>query len=433
MRIGRTLPPAAASIGIAEIVSGICGILNGQRELERFRSELKQHFGVRHCFLVSSGKAAFALILLALKELFPDRDEVLIPAFTCYSVPSSIVRANLRIRLCDQSPDCLDFDLAKMSVILSGAPAGRPDADTGGDAADSQVAIGEFAGNSRGLTEKILTVVPTHLFGIPADVARLRKMIRDPQVTIVEDAAQAMGEISEGRKLGTLGDVGFFSLGRGKAFSVVEGGVIVTDRDDIAEVLYRLIGRLPCYGMLPLLSVIVKAVALMMFIQPGFFWLPRGLPFLKLGETLFEPDFPMLRMSSFQAGLARNWREKLEVLRDVRKKKVNRWIEVLEMGRIHGSHFADALSLALPRFPLRIRDGSKREILLRESARMGMGIMPVYPTSIDAIPDLKGKIGGGGFPVGERCATELVTLPTHRYISEGDITEISRLISRVLG
>src|SRR5258706_13212711 len=108
MRIGRTLPPAATPIDIRAVVSGICGIFRGRQGLDRFELELKEHFEGEHCFLVSSGKAAFTLILLALQELFPDRDEVLLPAFTCYSVPSSAVRAGVKIRLCDQRPDSLD-------------------------------------------------------------------------------------------------------------------------------------------------------------------------------------------------------------------------------------------------------------------------------------------------------------------------------------
>jgi len=403
MRIGRTLPPAATPIGIRDIISGVCGIFTGQQELDRFQLELKEHFGVKHCFLVCSGKAAFTLILLALKELSPDRDEVLIPAFTCYSVPSSVVRAGLRIRLCDLHPDCLDFDFAQLSAMP----------------VDS--------------IKKVLAVVPTHLFGFPADVARLRKLIPNPGVTIVEDAAQAMGETSEERKVGTLGDVSFFSLGRGKAFSVVEGGVILTNRDDFAEGLNGFIGRLPRYGLLPLLNVIFKAAALMVLIHPRFFWVPRSMPFLKLGETLFEPHFPILKMSSFQAGLARHWRERLAILRDVRKKKVNRWIAVLEASGIHGSHFLGGQFLGLLRFPLRISDRKKRETLLRESDGGGLGIMPVYPTSINAIPELKGKFGGGAFPVAESCARELVTLPTHGYLTDDDVSKLSGLISRVLG
>src|SRR6267143_1066342 len=433
MRIGRTLPPAATPIGVREIVSGFCGIFRGRKELDRFRSELKEHFGVKHCFLVSSGKAAFTLILLALKELFPDRDEVLIPAFTCYSVPSSVVRAGLRIRLCDLRPDSLDFDFAQLSAMLSEAPPPQTEARPAGGASESSVDTRDAAGSSRDSTKRVLAVVPTHLFGYPADVARLRKLNRDPGVTIVEDAAQAMGETREERKVGTLGDVSFFSLGRGKAFSVVEGGVVLTNRDDFAEGLNRLVTHLPSYGMLPLLNVIFKAAALIVLLNPRLFWVPRSMPFLKLGETIFEPHFPILRMSSFQAGLARNWRERLEKLRDVRKKKVNRWITILEASRTHGSNFLRNRSLGLLRFPLRVSDKKKRESLLRESARLGLGITHVYPTSINAIPELRGKVEGGAFPVAEGCARELVTLPTHAYLTEDDVAELSKLILRVLG
>jgi len=421
MRIGRTLPPAAAPIGVGDIVSGVRGIFRGRKELDRFRTELKEHFGVKHCFLVSSGKAAFTLILLTLKELFPDRDEVLIPAFTCYSVPSSVVRAGLRIRLCDLRPDSFDFDFEQLSTMLSAESPPRASARSR-DAADRS-----------GPSNKILAVVPTHLFGYPADVARLQKLIRDPGVIVVEDAAQAMGETKEERKLGTLGDVSFFSLGRGKALSVVEGGVILTNREDIAEGLDRLVGRLPHYGVPPLLNLIFKAVALMLLVHPRLFWVPRSLPFLKLGETPFETHFPILGMSSFQAGLARHWRGKLHRLRDVRKKSVNRWIAILEASGNRGSRFLRDRSLGLLRFPLGARDDKKRAALLRESTRMGLGIMPTYPTSINAIPELSGKLVGGAFPVAESYARELVTLPTHGYLTEDDVTELSRLVLRVLG
>ena len=170
-------------------------MLEGQPALHRFEAELKSHFRARHCFLVGSGKAALTLILRALRDLSPSRDEVIIPAFTCYSVPSSVLRAGLKIGLCDLARDSLELDPAGFSAALS---------------------------------ERALAVVPTHLYGIASDVSRIRQLIGTRGVAIVEDAAQAMDESLDGRKLGTLGDAGFFSLGRGKAFSTVEGGVILT-------------------------------------------------------------------------------------------------------------------------------------------------------------------------------------------------------------
>jgi len=403
-------------------------MFRGQLELDRFELELKEYFEVEHCFLVSSGKAAFTLILLALHELFPDRDEVLIPAFTCYSVPSSVVRAGLRIRLCDQRPDSFDFDFAKLSAMLFEGRNPQADPRPPGGASESPVDARDATGSSGDSIKRILAVVPTHLFGYPADVARLRKLIRDPGVTTVEDAAQAMGETIEERKVGSLGDVSFFSLARGKAFSVVEGGVILTNRDDLAEALNHFVGRLPRYGLLAKLKLIFKATALILLIHPRLFWLPRSMPFLRLGETLFETDFPILKMSSFQAGLARNWREKLDNLREIRKDKVNRWLAMLETGRNHLSSFLGGQSLGLLRFPLRVTDEKKRETLLQDSSRMGLGIMPVYPTSINAIPELRGKIEAGEFPVAESFAGQLVTLPTHGYVTQKDVTAIGRLL-----
>ncbi|MGI0034442.1 MAG: DegT/DnrJ/EryC1/StrS family aminotransferase [Nitrososphaera sp.] len=432
MRIGRTLPPAAAPIGIREMVSGFRGIVRGQEELDRFRAELKDLFGVRHCFLVSSGKVAFTLILLALKDLFPGRDTVLIPAFTCYSVPSSIVRAALKIRLCDLHPNTLDFDFAQLSALLS-----KPSPTLGADTSCyPAIKVSQCETSStfdtRNSATRLLAVVPTHLFGIPADVPRLRRLAHDPDVTVVEDAAQAMGEAWDGRKLGTLGDVSFFSLGRGKAFSTVEGGVILTDRDDIAEKLERHVADLLCYSLGELLNLVLKAVVLTLFLRPLLFWIPRSMPFLKMGETLFEPHFPMRKMSSFQAGLTRNWRARLQKFLERRKKNVDRWIVVLRTQGFHGLGFQNCPELGLIRFPIRLTKLETRRFLLKESEKKGLGIMPVYPNTIAGIQGLKGFVGAQAFPVAETCARGLVTLPTHNYLTQRDITEISRLLSNAL-
>lgn len=408
-------------------------MFRGRRELDRFESELKEYFGVKHCFLVSSGKAAFVLILLALKELFPDRDEVLIPALNCYSVPSAIRRAGLRTKLCDLGPDGLDFDFKKLTDTfredaLPNALENDPDGSGGAPITDVSVE-GNYSGVS---PEKLLAIVPTHLFGYPANVSGLRKLIRDPDITIVEDAAQAMGESVNERKLGTFGDVGFFSLARGKAFTVVEGGVIVTNREDVAEVLNSIFGRLPCYGLLQKLKLVLQAVALMMLVHPRLFWIPRSIPFLKLGETLFETDFPVRKMSSFQAGLSRNWREKLANLRKCRQRKTDRWVAAITASESDALSCFKSESLGPLRFPLRVSNEKKRSSMLNESAQEGLGIMPVYPTSIDFIPQLRGEVSKGAYPVAESFARQLVTLPTHEYVADGDVTRISRLISRAL-
>jgi len=433
MRIGRSLPPAAAPIGPREFFSGICGLFQGGKALDRFRLELKEYFAVKHCFVVSSGKAAFTLILLALEELFPGRDEVIIPAFTCYSVPSSVVRAGLRIRLCDLHHDSLDLDFAQLSAMLSAAKRPkRADARLPGGLTHLQGESWNGACSSRDSIGRVLAVVPTHLYGYPSDVLKVRELIQDGAVTIIEDAAQAMGETWEGRKLGTRGDVGFLSLGRGKALSTVEGGVILTNRDDIADVLRRRVDGLPGYGIWGLLKLNLKALGLMIFLHPRLFWIPRSLPFLRLGETLFERDFPILRMSPFQAGLAENWRERLEHMRDARNANVKQWRRILEEIGGRASWLPHSRSLGLLRYPIRVGDPTCRASLLKESGARGAGVVPVYPQSINSLPELKGEIPAQACPVAEHYARELVTLPTHDYLEGKDVAIVRRLLSNAL-
>lgn len=404
MRIGRTLPPAATPIRPVDLWSGLLGMLAGERELERFRTELRGYFDAKHVFLVSSGKAALALILEALREIAPERNEVLIPAFTCFSVPSSIVRTGLRPRLCDLQPDGFDFDFAELRTLL---------------------------GTER--AKRTLALVPTHLFGFAADVDTAMHMVRGTGIAVVEDAAQAMGEAREGRRLGSLADAGFFSLARGKALSTVEGGIILTNRDDLAATLARLVRRLPRYGLLQQIGLMAKAAALMTLIHPWLFWLPRSLPFLRLGETLYEPQFPMRAMCALQAGLARNWQSRLTGLRADRREKAQRWAGVLERLGVPMTRFQRGTRPALLRFPLRIADAAARDRLLREAARRGLGVMPAYPASIDAIPALRGTLEPREFPVAGRCARELVTLPTHQLVANGDFIALEALLAHKLG
>jgi len=300
MRIGRTLPPAASPIYLRDIINGIKGVFRGKEELERFKSEIKEYFGMKHCFLFSSGKAALTLILKALHKIYPGRDEVLIPAFSCYSVPSAIVRAGLKVRLCDIHPDTLDFDFEQLAMSLQRSADG------------------------------LLAIIPTHLFGFPADVARIRNLIDDLKITIVEDAAQAMGAEWNGKKLGTLGDVNFFSLGRGKALSAVEGGIILTDRDDIAEKIRSQLALIPDYSIFALMRLFFMTISLTLFLHPRLFWLPKSFPFLKLGETIYDPNFNIRKMSAFQAGLANSWQEKVKKFKKIRSTNSRHLVSCLQ-------------------------------------------------------------------------------------------------------
>lgn len=396
MRIGRTLPPAASPIPLLDILRALPACFRSGALDDHFAQEIMREYGSKHCFLLSSGKAALTLSLLALKKIYPGRDEVVIPAYTCYSVPAAVKRAGLKIRLCDLAPFSLDFDKEQLKSIIE---------------TDKQ-------------EKKILCVLATHLFGCPADFAGIQTIV-GPEIPIIEDAAQAMGETLNNKKLGTLGDVGFFSLGRGKALSTMEGGIIITDRDDIANIIKALIVPLTGCSVLDNFNLAVKTVMATILVYPSLFWLPKALPFLKLGETLYEPDFVQRKFSYFQVKLARNWQNRLERHRRARQKNIGYWQAELPSSFSHINPKGD---ISLIRLPILAQTREQRDNIIKKSEQQGLGIMLAYPTPINEITQIAEEFTEQNYPNAKRLAECLLTLPVNEYVLGRDNKLILSLV-----
>jgi len=396
MRLGRTLPPAAAPIYFSNILSGIRAGFRGEAVVQGFIEELKEFFQMEHCLLVSSGKAALLLILEALKELHPERDEVLIPALNCFSVPSAIVRAGLKVTLCDMDRETLDFDYEHLRCKL-GSP-------------------------------RLLCVIPTHLFGRPADISRLKSMLADPTVTVIEDAAQAFGGAVAGKKLGTLGDVSLFSLGRGKALSTVEGGIVLTNQDALARCMEKIHARLPLCSRLRTFKLVCYALALAILQHPLLYWLPNSLPFLKLGQTVYDPMFKPQRFSAFQAGLASGWQRKIAFFKEIRLRNVS--VLTATLGKLGQLQYGRCQGEALPliRLPWQVESAYLRTQILARGRECGLGIVAIFPSTIAQIPRLKKDCSPETYPVAESLARTLVSLPVHPFANRKDTNRIERFL-----
>ena len=225
---------------------------------------LKKVIGNAFSLYLSSGRAALWLILKTLSEFNPKKRKVIIPAYTCPAVASAVLKAGLQPVLCDVNLD-----------------------DFGYSADDLE----------RTFDEGVLAVIVVHLFGLPANIDQITPICRQHDVYLIEDAAQAFGNELPltGTKLGTIGDAGFFSFGRGKPLSAIHGGLVVTISEKIykkALVVYEKlyspsssenIKYFPYAGFYDLLS------------SPYLYWMPQKIPSMHLGETIFEPDFPLTK------------------------------------------------------------------------------------------------------------------------------------------
>jgi dTDP-4-amino-4,6-dideoxygalactose transaminase len=168
-------------------------------------AEFEQAFGEltgsKHALAVANGTAALHLALLAVD--CAAGDEVLVPSLNFVAAANTIVHTGA----------------TPVFVDVVG------DHDLNMDPADVEAAI----------TPKTKAIVVLHYGGYASDMDALGRIAGDSGVTLVEDAAHAPGGSWNGRKCGTFGAVGCFSFFSNKNLPVGEGGMIVTDDDDLQE------------------------------------------------------------------------------------------------------------------------------------------------------------------------------------------------------
>jgi dTDP-4-amino-4,6-dideoxygalactose transaminase len=379
-------------VSARDLLRGVSGLFSAV-DPGKVENGIRGYFRSEFVFLVSSGKTALVLILRGLSSI-RGRKKVVIPAYTCYSVPSAIVKSGLEITLCDVDPDTLDFDYPQLKRLAD---------------------------------DKTLCIVSTHLFGIPSDLDRTRRICEEKGIFLVEDAAQAMGVEHAGRKLGTIGDVGFFSLGRGKNITCGSGGIIVTGSEEIAKALRGPFNQLKTESIQKSARTLLDVSLMKVFMNPCLYWFPDGLPFLKIGETRFNSNFPMLRMNRVKYKLLHNWKQKLDAFNKIRIDVSEEYKNDLNLNREIRLY-----SNIIPylRFPVYLRSEEMKVKICGEYRHLGISSM--YPDSINSINELKEEISDFMSPASNMIAKKLVTLPTHGFVDGIARKEICSVIRNVI-
>lgn len=352
---------------------------------------------MQNLFFVSSGRAAFTVLLKVLQQC-SDRREVVIPAYTCFSVPSAVARAGLVIRLCDVDPKTLDLDLNAL---------GRID------------------------LAKALCIVPSGLYGMPGDLVGLEVVARAFGTFLVDDAAQCLGATQEERSCGTFGDAGFYSLGRGKGITTMGGGILVTHREDLARRIEREARNLRRASAREICAALGSSLVYSGMLRPSRYWILDRVPFLGLGLSRFEPDFPVAQLSAYQRRLATELFPLLDSYNRIRRDHAAQLRAGIE--GVEGIEVPRPIEGASPvylRFPILARDEAHRLHLLRRLTEAGISASTSYPTSLEDIPGITPYLAADQEPCpGARAiATRILTLPTHPWVTSGDIKQMVTII-----
>jgi perosamine synthetase len=181
---------AEEAAAVAEVLE--TGMLTMGSKVAELEAELAHACAVEHAIAVSSGTAALHLAVLAL-GIGPG-DEVIVPAYTFPATANVVALAGAKPVLVDVDPETFNLDPAKIAV-----------------------------------GPRTKAIIPVHLFGRPARLEEL------PDVTLLEDAAGALGARRQGRPCGGLGAAGCLSFHPRKIVTTGEGGAVTTNDGELAE------------------------------------------------------------------------------------------------------------------------------------------------------------------------------------------------------
>ena len=176
-----------------------------QRDLEEFETHLAEFLGVRHAFGVADGSNAITIALIA-SGIEPG-DEVVLPSHTFIATGAAVHAAGAVPVLADCGTDhMIDVESARAAI-----------------------------------TSKTRGIVPVQLNGRTCEMDQVGALAQEHDLVVVEDAAQALGSKFRGQAAGTFGSAGTFSFYPAKLLGCLgDGGAVVTDDDDVAELVYML-------------------------------------------------------------------------------------------------------------------------------------------------------------------------------------------------
>lgn len=370
-------------------------------DAERLEEEFRNYLGIKYAYSFNSGRSALMAILNALNLKMGE--EALIQAFTCNAVPNPILWSGAK-------PIYVDID-DSLNI----------------DAEDLEKKI----------TPKSKAIIVQHTFGIPVQMDKILTIAECYNLKVIEDCAHSFGAETNGKKVGTMGDISFFSFGRDKIISSVYGGMVATNNSDLAEKIGEFQEKCSYpskfWVFQQLLHPIIFSIALptYSFFNLGKFliWSCQKLRLLSKAVTKKEksaknPGYFPKRMPNALAVLALNQLKKLGRFNEHRKKIAEFYKNNLgENFRVVSRNFT-----VFWKYPIfvknsnEIRKNAKKCHILLDDGWWGSPVMPPGTN----LEKMGYKIGN--CPKAEKIAKTTLNLPTHINISLKQAKKILNLL-----
>lgn len=318
-----------------------------------FEAAFADYCGVKHGIATSNGTTALHVALLA--HEIGGGDEVITVPFTFIASANSILFVGAK-------PVFVDIDPVSYNIDV--------------DAIEAAV------------TPRTKAIMPVHLFGNPADMARVQEIAERHNLIIIEDAAQAHGAEIGGKRAGSWG-TGCFSFYPTKNITTGEGGIVTTDDDAVAD-RARLVRA---HGMR-----------------------------VRYYHDMLGYNF---RMTNIHAAIGCAQMPKLEAFNERRIANAAYLSAHLPADKVQVPTVEPGTRHIFHQYTVRVRPSLNRDEVRKKLAEAGVGTEVYYP-----VPVHEQKIyldlgyGGQQFPESERAAREVMSLPIHPALTQQDLETI---------
>lgn len=177
-----------------------------------FEKQFSALHGCKHGIFLNSGTSALQVALAALKEVYgyQDGDEVIVPAVTFIATSNVVLQNNLKPVFVDVDPVTFNIDANKVEAAI---------------------------------TEKTRCIIPVHLFGLPADMYKIKHIADFYNLQIIEDSCETMFASQYGRSVGSFGDLACFSTYVNHLIVGGVGGLITTNNTRLMEICRSLMAH----------------------------------------------------------------------------------------------------------------------------------------------------------------------------------------------
>jgi CDP-6-deoxy-D-xylo-4-hexulose-3-dehydrase len=285
---GKTkIPLLTPSYGPEEVNEAIDSLLTTRvtmgEKVKQFEKLFADYIRVKHAVMINSGSSANLLALSILtnpniKNPIQPGDEVITPAVTWSTTVFPIIN-------CGAIPILVDIEKDNFDISLEGV--------------------------KKAITSKTRAIMPVHLLGDPCQMDGLMKIAREHNLYVIEDACEAHGAEFKGQKVGSFGDMATFSFFFSHHISTIEGGMLLTNNEEYAE----LARGLRVFGWIRDLKDKDKIAQKHRKIDPRFLFINIGYNF---------------RPMELQGGFGIHQIKKLESFIEVRRENAQFWHDKLK-------------------------------------------------------------------------------------------------------